>query len=493
MNNDSHQLLARHFQAATALQPIRRKATSSLAVPQGVAMSDEDETDQVSIEETDEVEVEEEEAQEEPTEQQEEEQEPPEAQAEQEAQEAQEEEQEAQHEEQQAEQQEDQQEEEEEEEQEATEVPNDDSPIEWGKLKSHHLNYSPEIPSGICRLLEMLKGLQSDTSMNGRVGYIRGRENVEDGGRFIVELGTRGIARVREANLEKAKAAPKGAKGPSKATQKVAVKKGSGLSEKLLEVSAMVQHQSLRGAHARQGIKAARAAKEKTSGATIAFAPTHASRNYKDQHIVIWYGGNESAPKSLAGEVSQALARRRSDGENRGPEAIFKGQPGQLLDSDGEFLGCTRDSVCAAQHESQANSNQKEANALTRRVRADACNALSATCLPRGARGEAPVVSEGAFSLYCTAKFTFALAASQDAECATSVGCTWLCVAKYLQHEAAALPAKVLQEIQAQCWPILSAGHDLIGIAKSGRKSVLYTDSPESLSSMSVEALALQL
>ena len=64
--------------------------------------------------------------------------------------------------------------------------------------------------------------MQSDTSMNGRVGYIRGRENVEDGGRFIarppslvtagecldslqlqVELGTRGIARVREANLEK--------------------------------------------------------------------------------------------------------------------------------------------------------------------------------------------------------------------------------------------------------------------------------------------------
>ena len=59
----------------------------------------------------------------------------------------------------------------------------------------------------------------------------------------------------------------------------------------------------------------------------------------------------------------------------------------------------------------------------------------SARCLPRGARGEAPVVSEGALSLYCTAKFIFALAASQDAECATSVGCTWLCVAKHLQNE----------------------------------------------------------
>eukprot|EP00439_Symbiodinium_sp_Y106_P004361 s6604_g1.t1 len=49
---------------------------------------------------------------------------------------------------------------------------------------------------------------------------------------------------------------------------------------------------------------------------------------------------------------------------------------------------------------------------------------------------------------------------------------------------AAALPAKVLQEIQeakfqqptpiqAQCWPILSAGHDLIGIAKSGSGKTL--------------------
>ncbi|CAE7826111.1 MDN1 [Symbiodinium microadriaticum] len=316
-------------------------------------MSDEDETDQVSIEETDEVEVEEEEAQEEPTEQQEEEQEPPEAQAEQEAQEAQEEEQEAQHEEQQAEQQEDQQEEEEEEEQEATEVPNDDSPIEEAEKPPPQLQPGDSV---------RLKGLQSDTSMNGRVGYIRGRENVEDGGRFIVELGTRGIARVREANLEKveptrrserlakakpaaakrsertpkkadrvkAKAAPKGAKGPSKATQKVAVKKGS--------------------------IKAARAAKEKTSGAaaqaenTTVFVvrdyrirsdpclevqdssskwrPCHIYENYKDQHIVIWYGGNEY--EGLGGKPYRL--------KGISPEAIFKGQPGQLLDSDGERI-----------------------------------------------------------------------------------------------------------------------------------------------------------
>ncbi|CAE7295516.1 unnamed protein product, partial [Symbiodinium sp. CCMP2456] len=155
-------------------------------------MSDEDETDQVSIEETDEVEVEEDEAQEEATEQQEEEQELPEAQAEQEAQEAEEEEeQEAQHEEQQAEEQEDQQEEEEEE-QEATGVANDDSPIEEAE--------KPGLQPGDS---VRLKGLQSDTSMNGRVGKIQRREHAEDGGRFLVELGTRGVARVREANLEK--------------------------------------------------------------------------------------------------------------------------------------------------------------------------------------------------------------------------------------------------------------------------------------------------
>jgi len=327
-------------------------------------MSDEDETDKVSIEETDEVEVEEE-AQEEHAEQQEEqEEEAPEAQAEQEAQEAQEEEEdeeeeEAQHEEQQTEQQEEQQEEEEEE-QEATEVAKDDSPTE-------EVEVPPPVPlADILRDGDSvrLKGLQSDTSMNGRLGKFRRLENEQDGGRFLVDLGTRGVVRVREANLEKveptrrserlakvkrapAKPAKRSEKTPKKADRvkaKAAPKAQPKAAPKVTAVK-------------KGSIKAARAAKEKTSGAAAAektsgqlfvvgdyrirsdpslevqdssskWRPCHIYENYKDRHIVIWYGGNEY--EGLGGKPYRLTGIS--------PQAIFKGQLGKLLDSDGERI-----------------------------------------------------------------------------------------------------------------------------------------------------------